>query len=729
MAVYGADEASLGQLDISVSSHGSWRKMSTCPQKSGQSYLVYFTGTPNVSYIAEISDDVPNVTLGKEVSFEISTQSPSQIFQFKPVKEISKKQLDITVESAHSTTSAYLKVSHTCKEVAADDIKYLDYNSGSLRLSFAEKGRITLSKASLPPLEDSGRAWFIGIALKDKADNQNVTKNVRLTLTGSFDYDYSEPFYFLICTSFFGGIMVALWALLCFREPYILAHEDSHLSDSTTASFSTSGTGFKANLKSLFSSCWGGKGGETDELRPLLGESRERTPLTWKEIGHAMKKVLFHHWFSKGHKTFSYTTCIVGFVLLVGAFQFVFEDWHLMIQDGDRDRCYYNDFCYRVSGYNIPFNLMISNLAYMIHGLILCWSVWIMEAELLAWCQRIERRKKLKPSRLSASQVELPKHVLRCPNINAHLATFSVPHLLTTPEEDILLRAEAHKRKFTFSIGYALAWGLIFEGCFSMLYHFCPTRLTFQFDSAFMFVISGLIVLSLYNGISFKECTHGRRIQHPVEASNFFLYFIVPLYVFNYFGSLYSNNIASWSLGMQIVLVFCLVVYYIIIFSWAGVKLFYNISSWGDFKKCDALTKALLFIVTLTLASIVIPVLFTTNLPNIFLFSCILACLLAIIGKVVIKFWQSERSHWTVKKVAFRIFQSSYVLVTLGVMGTAVWIFSAKATTDKLQSPEESRDLNQACAVVGFFDYHDLWHILSSFALLMGAYLVLYISE
>lgn len=725
VAVYDADENSLGQLDISVT--GSWRKMSTCPQKSGQSYLVQFTGTPNVSYTAEIYDDVPNVTIGKEVSFDLSTQSPSQIFQFKPMKGISKTQLDITVES-DSMTSAYLKVSHTCKEVAANDIKYLNYNGGSLRLTFAEKGRITLSKASSPPLKDSGSAWFIGIALKDDSDVANVTKPVRLTLTKSFDYDYSRPFYFLIGTSFFGGIVVALWALLCFREPYILAHEDSLIADNTTASFSTSGTGFKANLKSLLSSCWR-NGGESDELRPLVRGSRDRTPLTWKEIGRAMKNVLFHHWFSKGPKTFSYTTCIVGFVLLVGAFQFVFEDWHLMIQEGDRDKCFYNDLCYRVSGYDIPFNLMISNLAYMIHGFILWWSVWIMEAELLAWCQRIERSNRLKSPRLPTSQVELPKHVLKCPNINAHLASMSVPPLLTTPEESILLHAKAHKKKYTFSIGYAFAWGLIFEGCFSMLYHLCPTKLTFQFDAAFMFVISGLIVLSLYNGISFKECAHGRRIQQPVEASNFFLYFIVPLYVFNYFGSLYYSNTESLSVGMQIVFVLCLVAYYIIMFSWAGVKLFYNISRWGDFKRCDVLTKAVIFIVILALASIALPVLFKTNFPNIFLFTCILACLLAIMGKVVIKFWQSERSHWTVKKVAFRIFQGSYVLVTLGVMGTAVWIFSMKATTDKVQPPEISRDLNHACAVVGFFDYHDLWHILSSFALLMGAYLVLYISE
>ena len=156
-----------------------------------------------------------------------------------------------------------------------------------------------------------------------------------------------------------------------------------------------------------------------------------------------------------------------------------------MIHTGDRDRCYYNDFCYRVSGYDIPFNLMISNLVYMIHGLILAWSVWVMEAELFAWCHKQARRNHLSTARLPPGQVELPKHILKCPNINGHLAKMTVPYFQTNNlEEEIMLHAEAHKRKFTFSIGYALACGLIFEGCFSMLYHFYPTKLTFQFDKA-----------------------------------------------------------------------------------------------------------------------------------------------------------------------------------------------------------------------------------------------------
>lgn len=184
----------------------------------------------------------------------------------------------------------------------------------------------------------------------------------------------------------------------------------------------------------------------------------------------------------EGPKTprYSYTAAIVGFMLMIGAAQFVFANWRLMIDEGDRDNCYYNDFCYRVSKWHdIPLNLMISNLVYIIHGLILAVFVWRKEAK----------------------------------------------HLPASAEQ-------AASAKQAASIGYAFAWAMIFEGLFSLVYHLCPSKLTFQFDTAFMFVIAGLIVISLYNGTN---------TTNPVGAAIFFLYFLVPLFIFNYFGAVHSE--------------------------------------------------------------------------------------------------------------------------------------------------------------------------------------------
>ena len=725
MSVYRAEDSSLlGHLDVSDSMN--WKTLTLCPQLSkytGQQSYLTFSGTPNITYTAEIEYDTLDIEMNKGANVTLFNNEV-RVFRFVVPQGVSKKQLDVTVTS-HSDTPAYLKVSHSCEDVQ-NDIQYLDYSGASLRLSFGKKGRITLSKASVPPLDNSNQTWFIGIALKEVTtrignDNATVIKKVTLILQSSFDYDYRKPMYFLILTAFFGGVVVSLWALFCFREPYVLADEDS-------TSVSSSQTGvptIKENIKDLFFSCWRHEA-DSDEMRPLLRGGSYKTPLSWSELFQAIKKVAFYHWFGRTPKTFSYTTCIVGFILLTGAFQFVFENWHLMIADGDRDKCFYNDFCYRVSDVDIPFNLMISNLAYVIHGLILGCAVWIMEAELLAWCKRLALRNRCGSLPIPEDHERLPQHVMICPNMDPHLPNLSVPHLVASYDQRVELHAQAHKKKFTFSIGYAFSWALIFEGCFSTLYHFCPSKLTFQFDTAFMFVIAGLIVLSLYNGIMYKACSSEKMVEKPVEAANFFLYFIVPLYIFNYFGTLYYAK--GLSLLMKTFFAICLAVWYLVIFSWAGFKLFYKIPFRNYLHDCNALTKAIIFTVVLITACIGLPVLYETDFPDIFLFTCIVASLFAIIGKVLIQFWNSEQSHWTFKRVAFRICQGSYVLMTFGIMGTAIWFFTAKATTNKIESPEKSRDLNHDCVLLNFFDYHDIWHIMSSFSLLMGAYLVLYIS-
>ena len=381
---------------------------------------------------------------------------------------------------------------------------------------------------------------------------------------------------------------------------------------------------------------------------------------------------------------------------MIGAFQFAYGAWNGMIESGDRGRCYYNDFCYRVSDYDIPFNLMISNLVYIIHGLILAFFVWLMEARLFARCHRLVRDRKSRPSS-PEGQIELPSHSVKCPCIDAHLAKISLPLFQrANDDEDVLLNTEAYKRKYSFSIGCSLAWALIFEGCFSMIYYFCPKQLTFEFDSAFMFLISGLIVVSLYNGISSEECAVHGRVQLPVHSNNFFLFIIVPLYIFNYFGSIYSSDEI---ISVTIFIIF-VVVYYLILIIWAGIELFWNVSRFRD---RDVITKLVLFIVEFILVVIVVLVGLRGNFPNILLFGCIFTSLLAIFGKLVVQFCRSDLNHCTVQKLAFHFLQGSYVFILLGIMGATVSIFYFKATTNKEESPSESRDLNHDCVLLGFF--------------------------
>ena len=611
-SVYGTDKPQLlGNLDV-WKSKGDWSSVIICPSrdhnnKDQEKHLV-LSGTPNLAFRVQVESSVVKIVLNKPLTFDLGQYESFKVFQFIPTKDISDMQLDVTVTSESDDVPAYLKVSRDCKDVN-ENIDVVDYKGESIRLSFAKKGRITLSRVSIPPLTDSTSSWFIGIAIKNATGEtpDKATKTVTLTLKRSFNYSYFWPIFLLIVLSVVCGALVACCGICSFS----ISQE---------------------------------------------GGMEECCKVVWS-------------WFKRGPKTYSYITGVAGFVLMIGAGQFVFANWHLMIQEGDRDTCYYNDFCYRVSKYDdIPFNLMISNLAYMIHGLILAISVMYMEAKLF--------------SRYRNSNDLPPKHA--------------------------------------FSMGYAFAWALFFEGCFSLVYHLCPTKLTFQFDTGFMFVIAGLIVVLLYNGIEMKE---NPRKKGLVDAANFFLYFLVPLYIFNYFGTLSHSETELVNAPAFFTFV---VIWWIFITFWTGWKLFPDFSCSTSYIKENP-CKCFCFFVSFVLPFIVCWV-SSSNIPQAFLITCILEGAIAIIGNALcnwkkIKWAKCEESACNV------CIQVAYIVLMVILWCVAGWIFAKKATTDKTLSPEKSRDYNQECIILNFFDAHDLWHILSSHALLMSAYVVMFMSH
>ena len=463
-----------------------WNTLNICPptltynQNRGEKLLSVVGKGSGHSFTVQIAEGASEIALDQPHTVNVQGDEVS-VFQFISRQGISDKQLDITATS-QSNVASYLKVSQNCKEVDVQkDPQSIDYKKESLRLSFVTKGRITLSSVSIPPLTDSVSKWFIGIGLKNLSGDvkRSESKSVTLKLTRSFDYSYTTPIFVLLFVSFVVGILVSIVAYYLFE-------------------------------KSL------------TQVKPGRGVCNLNLRITYRDL----LEVIIDHWFSFGPKTYSYITGIVGAVHMVAVFQFAFENWYTMIQEGDRDNCYYNDFCYRVANHDIPFNLMISNLTYIVHGLILVVWVLILETKVNVRCQS------------GRDAVE----------------------------------ATAMKKRYCFSIGYAFSWGLVFEGLFSTLYHFCPSRFTFQFDSAFMFIIAGLTVLLLYNGIEQNRCPSSGNAKHPVGASNFFLFFIVPLFTFNYFGVLFNSD-SGLNKVMQGFFFAFLIIWWLVMDFWAFRKL------------------------------------------------------------------------------------------------------------------------------------------------------------
>ena len=615
-----------------------WNTLSVFPtgltndKTKGKKLLSILGKGSGLSFTVQIAEGASKIVLDEPHTVNVQGDEVS-VFQFTPPRGISDKQLDITATS-QSKVAAYLKVSQNCKEVGLqEDLESIDYKKESLRLSFATKGRITLSSVSIPPLTDSVSKWFIGIGLKNLSRDVKLSesKNVTLKLTRSFDYNYAKPVSTLFLASLLGGILVSIVAYFLFEESLT-----------------------KVNLGE-------GKQGNSADFKTLVCE-------TWE--------VIRYHWFSSSPKTYSYITGIVCIVLMLSAFQFVFENWYMMIQEGDRDNCYYNDFCYRVVYYDIPFNLMISNLTYIVHGLILV--VWVLILE---------------------TQVNL-----RCKSGRA------------------AAEAVAIKERYCFSIMYALAWALVFQGLFSALYHLCPSRLTFQFDSAFMFIIVGLTVLSLFNGI---EQNHFQNKEYPVGASNFFLFFIVPLLIFSLFGALF-NSTSGLNIVVQGFFFTILVIWSFVMAYWAYCKLKMSQKIGGGDCK-DKFNKFSFILGSLLISSGIFIFYLSSDLPLAFLSSCITCNFVAILCKG--KPWE-KLSKCNFRQLCSKgTSQFLFMLLTVIILVAAFGVFKLRPTTDKNLLPENSRGENKECFILGFFDWHDLWHFLSSFFLLMGAFVVMFMSS
>ena len=130
------------------------------------------------------------------------------------------------------------------------------------------------------------------------------------------------------------------------------------------------------------------------------------------------------------------------------------------------------------------------------------------------------------------------------------------------------------------------------------------------------------------------------------------------------------------------------------------------------------------------------------NLSQVFLFTCIVEGVWALSAKAkLVQFISCV--HYCVIFVSVYVSALGagvYAIVTALAnnfvrdflcscrLAAAVGVFQFLQTTDKTASPEDSRNDNEECEILGFFDWHDLWHFLSSFALLMGAFVVIFLS-
>uniref|UniRef100_A0A8B9C6Z6 SID1 transmembrane family member 2 n=1 Tax=Anser brachyrhynchus TaxID=132585 RepID=A0A8B9C6Z6_9AVES len=336
---------------------------------------------------------------------------------------------------------------------------------------------------------------------------------------------------------------------------------------------------------------------------------------------------------------------------------------------GNQDICYYNFLCAHPLGNLSAFNNILSNLGYVLLGLL--FLLIILQRE-------INYNRALMRNDTHALECGIPKH---------------------------------------FGLFYAMGTALMMEGLLSACYHVCPNYTNFQFDTSFMYMIAGLCMLKLYQK------------RHPdINASAYSAYACLAVVIFfSVVGVVFGKgNMAFWIVFSVIHIVATLLLstqlYYM--GRWkldSGIlRRILHVLYTDCVRQCSGpmyVDRMVLLvmgnIINWSLAAyglIVHPNDFASYLLAIGICNLLLYFAFYIIMKL--------RSGECIKLIPLLC-----IIGTSVVWGFALFFFFQGLSTWQ-KTPAESREHNRDCILLDFFDDHDIWHFLSSIAM-FGSFLVL----
>lgn len=252
---------------------------------------------------------------------------------------------------------------------------------------------------------------------------------------------------------------------------------------------------------------------------------------------------------------------------------------------------------------------------------------------------------------------------------------------------------------------------LILEGIFSAMYHTCPSRLNFQFDSTFMFIGISLMILCLYQKRNFKN------IPRPTKTFS-----LLSIAIFANLLPLVdiSNGNENWFWILNIIAIFY-IMFSISIKFWLDFSLVEFIK-YVNFQKLRKNREKLIVVVISNLITISMLIYGTMNKPSftIWLLSILISnfsvfLIYYILNKI---YYQEEISKfWFIS-----LFFSIICIITS-------FVFFKNQVKNIDLSPEESRKLNQKCILFNYWDNHDVWHFLSALGIFILLELLLNIDN
>lgn len=372
---------------------------------------------------------------------------------------------------------------------------------------------------------------------------------------------------------------------------------------------------------------------------------------------------------SKKYQIYFWNIATIAVFYALPVIQLVITYQTVVNVTGNQDICYYNFLCAHPLGALSSFNNILSNLGYVLLGLL--FLLIVLQRDIL-------HNRALERNDNTALECGIPKH---------------------------------------FGLYYAMGTALMMEGLLSACYHVCPNYTNFQFDTSFMYMIAGLCMLKLYQK------------RHPdINASAYSAYACLAAVIFfSVLGVVFGKgNMAFWIVFSVIHILATMLLstqlYYM--GRWrldSGImrRMLYVI-----YTDCIRQCSGPMYIdrmVLLVMGNIVnwsLAAYGLINRPNDFasylLAIAICNLLLYFAFYIIMKLRSGER---------IQCLALVCVLFTAVVWGFALFFFFQGLSTWQ-KTPAESREHNRECILLSFFDDHDIWHFLSSIAM-FGSFLVL----
>lgn len=262
-----------------------------------------------------------------------------------------------------------------------------------------------------------------------------------------------------------------------------------------------------------------------------------------------------------------------------------------------------------------------------------------------------------------------------------------------------------------FVIFYAIGFLLICQGVFSGLYHLCPTKIMFQFDTTFMYAIAIHLLVCLF------QKRHPDATLQPIKA-----FFLLGLCIMFAVVGIYYETFSVW---IAFLVVLCL-------FAFFFMSTFYFSGNWRQAPSLLAHFRQLLKIQKIELV-IFFAFLLATNV------GITIACLVVqppfatfLLGILVFDFL-SYLGYYIFMKMKHDKGRPRYIwkpillfFCTLAFSAVAIYFFAIEVS-DKNNISMLSRNENMDCVLWAFYDMHDIWHFFASLGLFFASLSLLYL--